>query len=67
MKIRITVPMSGTRNGEEWPVVGSVVDVTDDEATSYITNGIAVDLDDEFATAPSGDVETATAKRTRRA
>lgn len=66
MKVKIIVPMSGTRDGEDWPPVGSVIDIPAAEAVSYVTAGIAADLDEETASAPMGDVETATAKRTRR-
>jgi hypothetical protein len=37
MKSRI----GGTRNGEEWPAVGGVVDVPDHEAADLITAGYA--------------------------
>lgn len=41
MKIRMLVQVSGTRNGLDWPARGSVVDLPDDEAQSYVDNGMA--------------------------
>lgn len=34
--------MTGTRNGEEWPPFGSVVDFPDDEAQHLVDAGLAV-------------------------
>ena len=41
MKIRMRVSVSGTRNGQDWPPPGSVIDLPDDEAADYCANGMA--------------------------
>lgn len=41
MKIRLKVQISGTRNGQDWPRIGGVVDLPDEEAISYIASGMA--------------------------
>jgi hypothetical protein len=41
MKIRMRVQVSGTRNGQDWPVSGSVIDLPDDEAAQYCAAGMA--------------------------
>ena len=41
MKIRMLVHMSGTRNGQDWPPAGVVMDLPDSEAADYIAAGIA--------------------------
>lgn len=33
--------ISGTRNGQEWPTRGSVIDLPDDEAAQYCAAGMA--------------------------
>lgn len=43
MKIKLTGDVQGTRNGEEWPPRGTVVDLPDDEARQLIGSGIAVE------------------------
>lgn len=69
--IKLKVQISGTRNGEEWPAPGTVVDLPEDEAATLIAAGLAVEPDDaeeaavvqpaeETATAP-GDEATAQA------
>lgn len=55
MRIRMTVDMSGTRNGQPWPARGAVVELPDDEAAGYCASGMAVPVDGRDA-----DVETAT-------
>jgi hypothetical protein len=35
------VSLSGTRNGKEWPQRGSVIDLPEDEALSYVRSGMA--------------------------
>lgn len=56
MRIRMTVEMSGTRNGEPWPKRGEVAELPTTEAAHLVGAGIAVEVPDE---APV--VETATA------
>lgn len=41
MKVRMKVAISGQRNGVEWPTVGSVIDLPDDEAAGYCAAGMA--------------------------
>jgi hypothetical protein len=41
MKIVMTGSVSGTRNGEPWPPVGDVADVSEDEANALISSGLA--------------------------
>jgi hypothetical protein len=41
MKVRMKVAISGQRNGVEWPPVGSVIDLPDDEAAGYCAAGMA--------------------------
>lgn len=54
----MTIQPSGTRNGEDWPARGSVIDLPDAEALDYINAGMAVAV----ATFPA-EVETATAPK----
>lgn len=42
MKIRMTVHVSGDRNGVPWPPMGSVLDVPDTEGAEYCAAGMAV-------------------------
>lgn len=55
MKVKLVVQLSGTRDGADWPPVGSVVDLPDVEARNMVDAGIAVETDD----AQESDVETA--------
>lgn len=48
MRVRLTTQISGTRNGKDWPLVGSVVDLPDHEARDMIASGQAT-RDDEGA------------------
>ena len=56
MKVRMRSQISGTRNGQEWPPPGSVVELPDDEAIGYCTRGMAdpvtVHTETETAVAP---------------
>lgn len=61
MRVRMTVQVSGMRNGAEWPPRGGVIDLPDDEALQHIQADMAVPAGDdgpETATAPAADVET---------
>ena len=63
MKVKMKVNLSGTRDGVAWPGVGEVVDLPDAEAAHMLAAGMASRVGDaevEDATAPQGDVETAT-------
>lgn len=67
MKIQLKVQISGTRNGDDWPAPGSIVDLPDDESIALLASGsaIPVEPDVETADAPAADVETADAKATK--
>ncbi|MFJ8163817.1 hypothetical protein ACIRBY_23220 [Streptomyces sp. NPDC096136] len=59
MRIRMTVEMSGTRNGEPWPRRGEVTELPTAEAAHLVGAGIAERVDDvpavETATAPAAE------------
>lgn len=40
-KVEITARISGTRDGVEWPGIGGVVDVPEDEAADLVRLGLA--------------------------
>lgn len=64
MKVKLFGQISGSRNGQEWPKPGTIVDLPDDEAQALVRQCMAVELDDEDAKAPVSDfgkVETAAA------
>lgn len=42
MQVRLTYRIDGTRNGEEWPAIGGVIDVPTDEAMNLISHGYAI-------------------------
>lgn len=46
MNVRLLAQISGTRNGADWPIPGSVVDLPDGEASDLIASGQAVDAAD---------------------
>jgi hypothetical protein len=50
-KVRLTVQVSGTRDGLYWPPVGTVVDLDDDEAEGLMTAGIAEAVTEKAKTA----------------
>jgi len=55
MQVRMKVKISGTRNGEEWPDKGEVIDLPDDEAVQLLGQGAAEPADEpepETATKP---------------
>jgi hypothetical protein len=43
VKIKLTGDVTGTRNGEEWPPRGTVIDLPDDEARQLTGSGLAVE------------------------
>lgn len=75
MKVKMIAQINGTRDGEDWPARGAIVEFPDAEAADLIMNGYAIDPadieddndepDEETADAPDGDVETATPSRRR--
>lgn len=42
MIVRMTVRLSGTRNGQDWPGIGETVDLPDAEAADLCAAGLAV-------------------------
>jgi hypothetical protein len=40
-RVVMTIHISGSRDGEDWPVAGEGIDVPADEAASLIANGLA--------------------------
>ena len=53
MKVKMKVVMSGTRNGEAWPLPGSEVDLPDEEAANLCAAGLALPVRSD-----EDDVET---------
>ena len=47
MKVQMLIRISGTRNGEDWPAVGGVVDVTRREAERLIAAKFAKPVEAE--------------------
>lgn len=41
MKVKMRIPLSGTRDGQAWPGVGEEVDLPDDEAAEMCARGHA--------------------------
>lgn len=60
MRIRMTVDMSGTRNGQPWPRRGEIADLPTTEAAHLCASGIAEPVT-EPEPEPVGEVEQATA------
>ena len=60
MRVRMRVRMTGSRNGEDWPDVGGLLDVSEDEGNALIQAGIAraAGLDEETETGPTVDEAT---------
>lgn len=47
MEVRLVAHISGTRNGQEWPRPGSVIDLPEQEALDMVRSGTAALPDDE--------------------
>lgn len=62
MKVRLVMPMSGTRNGKAWPEPGKTITVPDDEGAHLCDAGIAVPERSD-----SDDVEKRSPRRRKRA
>lgn len=45
MRVRLTVSISGTREGKDWPPVGAYMELPDDEARQMIQAGNAIKSD----------------------
>lgn len=57
MEIKLKHQISGTRDGEDWPAPGTIVDLPDDEAKTLLKNGDAV-LPDVELPASTGALTT---------
>lgn len=59
-KVQMLINISGTRNGEDYPPAGGILEVTDVEAKQFIEHGWAREPRDvETATAPTSGLTTA--------
>lgn len=67
MRVKMTVDLSGTRDGKPWPPRGQALDLPDAEALQYIEANMAVEAGNavETATMPQEDVETRPAVTTK--
>lgn len=69
MKVKMKVVMSGTRNGESWPLPGNDIEVPDEEGANMCANGLAVpvrsDEDDVEKRAPAKKSKQASAGEKR--
>jgi len=52
--VRMLVSISGTRDGQDWPARGGLLEVADAEATALVAGGLA-----EAVAPEAGEVETA--------
>lgn len=48
MRVVMRAKISGTRNGADWPDVGTSLDLPDDEADLLVRNGLALPDRPEF-------------------
>lgn len=44
MKVKLSISISGTRDGADWPPAGAVVDLPDPEAADLVSAGLAVEV-----------------------
>lgn len=51
MQVRLLVDITGTRDGEDWPARGEVVDLPADEATHMLTAGLVEEVGSKVETA----------------
>ena len=58
MKVRMSVALSGTRDGADWPPPGAQLDVPDDEGASLCAAGLAVPVKVEPERAVASPAET---------
>jgi hypothetical protein len=67
VKVVLNVTMSGSRNGEDWPAKGSVIDLPEAEAVDYLNAGICRKADESAVEIATADApEAATSKRTKK-
>ncbi len=60
--VRMVARISGTRNGEDWPAPGAVIELPEDEANALLISGAAVDPEAAETATLSGAVETPTTR-----
>ena len=56
MRVRMNVELSGTRDGQDWPAKGGVVDLPEDQAQHLVAGGLA-SVDDSKVEAAKVDTE----------
>lgn len=61
MRVRMTVQITGTRDGVDWPRPGGVVDMPELEASDLVGAGLAVEVAD--APAPEAPAKRGRASR----
>lgn len=66
MQVKLKAAISGTRDGAEWPPVGSPIDLPDAEAAQMIAAGLAVECAAPVETATADTSKVETRKRARR-
>lgn len=72
MRVTLTAPISGLRDGEPWPAVGESIDLPADEAEQLVRLGVATEgkpaKSTEVADAPpAGEVADAPPPKPKRA
>lgn len=70
MLVKMRALISGPRNGQQWPGIGEVIDLPDEEAATLVHHRMAEIVEArpevvETAAAPVEDVETATPPKPR--
>jgi len=67
VKVRMKVGISGTRNGEDWPVPGGTLEVDDEEGMALCAGGLAEPVAEppkvETAVAPEPEKRDETARK----
>jgi hypothetical protein len=63
MKVKMQVVMSGTRNGESWPLPGTDIEVPDEEGANMCANGLAVPVRSDDKTEKAVKTEATVEKR----
>lgn len=70
MQVRLLVSLSGTRDGEDWPPAGAVVDLSDETAVHMLAGGLAEPVGaaapESAAAAVTTETAAATVRPTRR-
>lgn len=66
MKVQMTATISGTRDGNDWPALGGLIDVPSVEAAELIANGFARAVVEQKASAPVVEKAVAPKAETRK-